>query len=169
MPSHLPSISHYNHILLMKRYALSPIIKMTLLLKQMWLLCSFHTFSDIVLELAFCNLLSVLPIWCTGELLTSADLRPSRFTWLLSTPRMTAPANYTSVCPLTQRLSCLLSKVRSGSDYNPFPSLLWVSFATSWQQLFHLISHQIATSHTRRAHLCSDPASISCTLFDWAL
>lgn len=130
---------------------------------------SFHIFAGTVSHLACWNLVSVLHSWCANEHLTFADLCPSRFTGLISTLRMTASVNCTSVCPLTQRLARLLSKVRSGSDYNPFPSLLWVSFATSWQQLFHLISLQIATSRRRRGHLYGDLASISEALFDWVL
>ena len=130
---------------------------------------SYHTFADAFSHLACSNLVSQLRSWCASERLTSADLCPSRFMGLISTPRMTAPANCTSVCPLTQRLASLLSKVRSGSDYNPFPSSLCVSFATSWQQLFQLISLEIATSRRRRGHLCGDPASISDALFDWVL
>lgn len=80
------------------------------------------------------------------ECLTFADLCPSRFTRNISTLRMTASTNCTSVCPLTQEQPRLLSKVRSSSDYNPFPSLLWVLFVTSWQQLFQLISLEIAGS-----------------------
>lgn len=143
-----------------------------------WLYCenrcglqiySYHIFADTVSHLACGNLVSLLHSWCASEYLTSADLCPSRFMLLISTPRMTAPANCTSVCPLTQRPARLLSKVRSGSDYNPFPSSLWFSFATSWQQLFQLISLEIATSRRRRGHLCSDPASISNALFDGVL
>lgn len=130
---------------------------------------SFHIFADTVPHLACWNLVSVLHSWCVSERLTFADLCPSWFMGLILTLRMTASVNCTSVCPLTQRPARLLSKVRSGSDYNPFPSLLWVSFATSWQQLFHLISLEIATSHRRQGHLCGDPASISKALFDWVL
>lgn len=114
---------------------------------------SYHIFADTVSHLARCNLVSLLRSWFASQHLTSADLCPSRFMWLISTPRMTAPANCTSVCPLTQRPARLLSKVRSGSDYNPFPSLLWVSFTTSWRQLFRLISLEIATSRRRRGSL----------------
>lgn len=90
---------------------------------------SYHIFADTVSHLACFNLVSLPRSWCASQHLTSADLCPSRFMWLVSTPRMTAPANCTSVCLLTQRPARLLSKVRSDSDYNPFPSLLWVSFA----------------------------------------
>lgn len=110
---------------------------------------------------------------CVSGSLTSADPCPSRFKWPILTLRMAAPANCTSVCPLTQRPARLLSKVRSGSDYNPFPSWLSVSCATSWQQLFQLISLEIATSRPRQkgggGHLRGDPASISNALFDWVL
>lgn len=82
---------------------------------------SFHIFADTIAHLACWNLVSVLYSWCANERLTFPNLCPSRFTGLISTLRMTASVNCTSVCPLTQRLARLLSKVRSGSDYNPFP------------------------------------------------
>lgn len=118
--------------------------------------CIRFTYLHSIFRLACCGFLFL----CSRrarEQLTSADLWPSRFTRLISTPRMTAPANCTSVCPLTQRPARLLSKVRSGSDYNLFPSSLCVSFTTSWQQLFRLISLEIATSRWRRRHLRSEP------------
>lgn len=118
----------------------------------------------------FCTLQTcVLHHWCAKEPLTSVDLYVSRFMGFILTLRMTAPANATSVCPLTQRLTSLLSKVRSRSDYNPFASSCYVSFGTSWQPLFQLISHKIATIHWRQGHLCCDPTSVSTALFDWAL
>lgn len=113
------------------------------------------------------SLVSFLQSWRVSEYLTSGDLCPSWFKLLISTARMTAPANCTPVCLLTRRLALPLSKVRSASDYNPFPSSLWFSFATSWQQLFQLISHEVATSQRRPGRLCTDPASISSALFDW--
>lgn len=84
---------------------------------------SYHAFEDAVSNSARGNPVPPPRRWCASEHLTSADLRPSRFTRLISTPRMTAPANCTSACPLTQRPARLLSKVRSGSDFNPFPLL----------------------------------------------
>lgn len=64
----------------------------------------------------------------------------------------------------------LLSRVRSASDYNPFPSSLCLSFATSWQQLFQLTSHEIAASRRETCTSRRWPRIQSASLsFDWAL
>lgn len=59
--------------------------------------------SMYILNLQRLRLLSLPESWCVSECLTPADLCPSGFTPLILTLRMTAPANCTSACPLTQR------------------------------------------------------------------
>lgn len=75
-------------------------------------------FGGAISQLACYNLISLLKLMSSWIYLTSAALCPSRFTLLTSTH----PAKYASACPLTQRAARLLSKVRSGSSYNPFPA-----------------------------------------------